>query len=398
MYRGSESRGAGLRIFRRGKVGFGYTQDFSPTGLGKMVERALEACKLADVQAFPAPGAHGDIPDLGLVDQDVRGSSLEEDKERLSRVIRQARDTHHHISSIKKMELRRGWRRIHVMDSEGLDVSYEKTIFTLLAGVVASRDGVAEVGWEADSSLTLSGLNWGNIGKVAALKAVSKLGAKRAVTGRRPVILDREVVAQIISFLGQALSAEAVLKKKSLYAGRVGTRQAADAVTLVDDPTMPGALGAAPIDDEGQVTSRKVLVARGVLRGYLHSLKTASQMDEVPTGNGFRQSFTVPPRPSPGNFYLEPGRGQVEEWRRSEAGAILVDEIMGAHTINPVSGDFSVGAAGFEGRRRRPVRGATIAGNIRDLFLKVVEVGGDLRFFGNIGAPSLLLEELDIAG
>jgi len=76
-----------------------------------------------------------------------------------------------------------------------------------------------------------------------------------------------------------------------------------------------------------------------------------------------------------------------------------VDEILGAHTMNPVSGDFSVGAAGFVCERgsRRPFRGATIAGNVRELFLAVAEVGVDLRFFGSIGAPSVLVRSLDVS-
>jgi PmbA protein len=213
------------------------------------------------------------------------------------------------------------------------------------------------------------------------------------------VILAQEVVADFVSILGSALSAEAVLKKKSLYAGREGTLQAAAAVTLLDDPTLAGAYGSAPCDDEGQATARKELIAGGVLRGFLHSLETAHRMGTPPTGNGFRRDFTAPPLPRPGNLVLEPGPGSAAAWVASRGTLVEVDEVLGAHTINPVSGDFSLGASGFvhERRRRRPFRGATIAGNLRDLFLRVAEVGSELRFFGSIGAPAVLVDALDVS-
>jgi PmbA protein len=95
---------------------------------------------------------------------------------------------------------------------------------------------------------------------------------------------------------------------------------------------------------------------------------------------------------------LQPGRVSPEAWTRAGATIVLVDDILGAHTMNPVSGDFSVGASGFvfEGGRRRPFRGATIAGNLGTLFAAIAEVGDDLRFFGSVAAPSVLVPALDL--
>jgi PmbA protein len=173
---------------------------------------------------------------------------------------------------------------------------------------------------------------------------------------------------------------------------------AAATVTVIDDPTLPGAVGSAPCDDEGHPTRRKVLIDAGVLTGYLHSLETAHRMGVTPTGNGFRRDFQSTPLPRPGNLVLQPGRRSPEVWTRAQDSIILVDDILGAHTMNPVSGDFSVGASGFvcENGRRRPFRGATVAGNLGTLFASIVEVGDDLRFFGSTAAPSVLISALDL--
>ena len=100
-----------------------------------------------------------------------------------------------------------------------------------------------------------------------------------------------------------------------------------------------------------------------------------------------------------GNLVLQPGRCDPGAWTRSAGGIVLVDDILGAHTMNPVSGDFSVGASGFvfAGGRRRPFRGVTIAGNLGTLFASIAEVGDDLRFFGSIAAPSVLVSALDLS-
>jgi PmbA protein len=213
------------------------------------------------------------------------------------------------------------------------------------------------------------------------------------------VILDREVAAEFLSLLGATLSADAVLKGRSLWAGKVGAAIAAGAVTVIDDPTLPGAAGSAPCDDEGQPTRRKLLIDAGVLNGYLHSLETSHRMGVNPTGNGFRQGFESLPLPRPGNLVLQPGRCSPAAWTRAAGTIVLVDDILGGHTMNPVSGDFSVGASGFiwEGGSRRPFRGATIAGNLGTLFASIAEVGDDLRFFGSVAAPSVLVSALELS-
>jgi PmbA protein len=398
-YRGSAARGLALRVFRGRKVGFSYSQDCTPAGLGSLAGRALAAASLADLPAFPTPAGRPVAEDLHLLDGRGLAATVAQDRERIEEVVRRARAAEPSVRRVKTVSLRRQRREVRVASTAGTDAAYAKSSFTLVAGVVASRGGESEMGWEADTGTHRDALDWAGVGPAASRRAAERLGAGRCPAGRQPVILAQEVVADFVSILGSALSADAVLKKKSLYAGREGSVQAAAAVTLLDDPTLAGVFGSAPCDDEGQATGRKELIAGGVLRGFLHSLETAHRMGTAPTGNGFRRDFTAPPLPRAGNLVLEPGRGAPAAWVAAHGTLLEVDEVLGAHTINPVSGDFSLGAAGFvhERGRRRPFRGATIAGNLRDLFLGVAEVGGELRFFGSIGAPAVLIRELDVS-
>ena len=398
-YRGSDAAGLGLRVFVGRRAGFAYGQDFTGTGLERLAARAVESANSAELPAFPTPRGHALQDDLGIFDATGLAASVADDRDRIEQIIAQARATDPAVRRIKSVSLRSGQRETLVRSSSGTDTAYRRSSFSLVAGIVAERDGQFEVGWESDIATSRGALSWRGIGTAAAARAVAKLGAGRPAAGRQPVILDRDVVAEFLSLLGTTLSADAVLKGRSLWAGKLGAAVAAGTVTIIDDPTLPGAVGSAPCDDEGQPTRRKVLIDAGALTGYLHSLETAHRMGVDPTGNGFRGGFESLPLPRPGNLVLQPGRHAPEAWTRAPGCVVLVDDILGAHTMNPVSGDFSVGASGFvcENGRRRPFRGATIAGNLGALFASIAEVGDDLRFFGSVAAPSVLVSALDLS-
>jgi len=398
-YRGSDAAGLGLRVFVGRKAGFAYGQDFSAAGLERLAVRAVESAHLAELPAFPTPRGVALKDDLGVFDAIGLAATVADDRAQLELIIAQARATDPAVRRIKSVSVRSGQRETSVRSSTGTDTSYRRSSFSLVAGIVAERDGQSELGWESEVATSRGSLPWSGIGTIAAAKAVSRLGAGRPVAGRQPVILDREVMAEFLSLLGSTLSADAVLKGRSLLAGKIGAAVAAGMVTVVDDPTLPGGAGSAPCDDEGQPTRRKILIAGGVLTGYLHSLETAHKMGVDPTGNGFRGGFESLPQPRSGNLIVQPGTHVPDAWTRATGTIVLVDDILGAHTMNPVSGDFSVGASGFvhENGRRRPFRGATIAGNLGELFASIAEVGDDLRFFGSVAAPSVLISALDLS-
>lgn len=398
-YRGSASAGFGVRAFTASRTGFAWGQELTPAALRRVASRAVEAAGLADQRAFPTPRGGAAPGDLGIRDVAGLAAPVDDDCSRLERVVAAALAAHPSVRRVKKAALRSAGRRVRVLSTTGTDLEHERTAFSLVAAAVAEGGHGSEMGWDSESASFRDGLSGEEVGRRAGEKAAARLGAARADGGRRAVLLDREVVAEFLGLLASTLSADAVLKGKSLYAGKVGTKQAAGCVTIADDPQVPGAVGSAPFDDEGQRTRRTALLEAGVLAGYLHSLDTAHRMRAPAAGNGFRAGFDAPPQPRPSNIVLEPGTEAPERLRGPRGRVLVVDEVLGAHTMNPVSGDFSVGAAGFEvsARGRRPFRGATVAGNIRSLLLAAEAVGNDRRFFGNVGAASLLVRDLDVS-
>ena len=172
-------------------------------------------------------------------------------------------------------------------------------------------------------------------------------------------------------------------------------------MTIYDDGLLEGGLGTAPADDEAVPIQRKTIISDGRLLLFLHNTYTARKDKTLSTGNGMRGGFKGVPGVGITNLYIEPGECSQEGIIEQAERGLFVTEVMGMHTANPISGDFSVGATGFwieNGAKAYPVREVTIAGNILELMKNVDVVGCDLRFSGRIGSPSLLIKELSIGG
>jgi len=214
-------------------------------------------------------------------------------------------------------------------------------------------------------------------------------------------VLDNRVATEILEVIAPAFLAENVQKGKSLLAGRIGEDIFSPMLRIRDDGTLPGGMGTAPFDGEGVPQQNTVLVDKGRLAGYLYDTYRARKAGMVSTGNATRGSSKSPPLMGVSNFFIDNGDTPFAGLLQGIERGILVTTVMGMHTANPISGDFSVGAAGFlieRGSVTVPVKGIAIAGNIMELFHSVELVGNDLRFFGVVGAPSLRIAELDVSG
>jgi len=172
-------------------------------------------------------------------------------------------------------------------------------------------------------------------------------------------------------------------------------------LNITDDGLYPGGMATEPFDAEGVERKRTPLIVEGRLVTYLYDLYCANREGLNSTGNSSRPSLKVPPRVGISNLFIEKGTVSFEELLASLGTGLLITELLGVHTADPISGDFSVGAAGHwveKGERSFPVKEIAFSGNLIQLFQKVEEVGSDLRFFGPVGSPSLLLKEMTISG
>jgi PmbA protein len=290
---------------------------------------------------------------------------------------------------------------VQIRTSAGVNGGYCGTSVSSSISVLAEEGTDSQMGWDFGFSHFFAGVDVELVAQTAARKALGLLGAKKIPTMRCPVVLDHHVATEVLEVLAAAFLAENVQKGKSLLAGKVGTTITAPLIRIIDDGLLAGGMATSPFDGEGVPHRRTVLVENGQLNGYLYDTFWGRKCGQASTGNAVRGGVKGLPSLGVSNFFIENGATPAASLSSGISRGLLLTDVMGMHTANPISGDFSVGASGFlieDGVVTQPVKEIVVSGNILDLFRAVEGVGDDLRFFGAVGAPSLRIAALDISG
>ncbi|AVX20127.1 PmbA protein [Carboxydocella sporoproducens DSM 16521] len=399
----AEEQGLGIRVFREGKLGFAYTSDFSPAAVQRAVEQALaNAVHTAADPAYGLPENAKDYPELQLLDPLLAQTPVETKIELAKRVEAQAHAADPRVKITESCGYSESQYTIAIVNTRGLKASYEGGYCGAYAFVVAEDKGEAQTGYHFNYALDFNSLNPEEIGREAGLQAARMLGAEPLTTATMPVVFAPRIATAFLGVLAPALSAEAVQKGKSLFAGKIGSNVAAPLVTLIDDGRRPGAIMSAPFDGEGVPSQETILIQAGRLDSFLYNTYAARKEGKQSTGNGQRPSgFKGTPEIGTTNFFLAPGPVSPEQLLAEIEYGFYVTEVMGMHTANPISGDFSVGAAGFlieKGQLTKPVRGVALAGNLAELLQKIDAIADDLTFFGGKGSPTVRIQAMPVSG
>ncbi|MEW6276069.1 MAG: TldD/PmbA family protein [Bacillota bacterium] len=398
----ARDQGLGLRVIAAGRAGFAFTSDLSKAALEEIVRQALANARETSADPYrKLPSPAPEYPDLNLFDRDVLNTPLEEKIELAKTLEETARSFDARVKICERSTYQDGQTRVVLINSLGLEKTYQAAYCGLYLSLVAEEDGDQQTGFALDYRLRYHDLNARELGREAARRAIRMLGAKPVSTRRTPVLLDPYVAVGFLGLLAPALTAEAVQKGRSLFRGKVGRQIASEKINIVDDGILPDGIASAPFDGEGVPMSRTVLIQGGVLQGFLHNTYTAAKDRVASTGNGTRTSYKSTPEVGATNFFIEPGDSSPEELIGELKEGFYVTEVIGMHTANPISGDFSVGATGIlieNGELTRPVRGVAIAGNIQELLRQVDGVGNDLKFLGSQGAPTIRIARMSVGG
>ena len=399
----AESRGVGVRLIAGGRLGYAYAADPSADEVRHAVASARENAGLAtpdEHNALPVAASAAPISSLYREDQAAmttdRKVTLALDLERL------ATGSDPRVAKVEQAEYGDAVSRVAIASTNGVDASYARTDCWAVVVALAEQDGETQTGWSFRVARELGELEWADVASEAVARGVRLLGATKPASARVPVVLDPFAGSSFLGVLAGALSAEAVQKGRSLFAGLVGEQVGSEAFTLVDDGRLLEGPAAAPFDDEGVPTGRTELIARGALLGFLHDTYTARRGGTESTGNARRGGYRSAPGVGTSNFYVEAGATGVEEILAKAEGGVLIQDVSGVHSgANPISGEFSVGATGLRisgGSLGEPLREMTIASTVPEMLKSVSAVGDDLRFFTSAGVPTILIGEMTVAG
>lgn len=401
----SESRGLGLRLCRGGRMAQAYASNFEPATLEQTLTHCLEILEVSPAQSGNeiAPITYtGDTVAAQFIDPTFEMVAPEEKAQRLlnleNAVLREDSRVKRTRRTRYEDHLEKEW--FWTMGSSRILYS-QKTAATVSTSAIVEAEGATARAYEADTQTHYYNLNWGAVAKNAAQTALKILGGRKVTSGRYNVLFTNRVTPDFLALLGRALSGENVNRGLSFLKGRVGQMVASPLLHLMDDPYLTKTLGQAFWDAEGVSTRKVSFIEAGVLQGYAQNRRSAAEAGTQSTGHAVRNSERSPPSVGFHNLTLEPGKKDFVDLERDLQRGLVIYDLMGVHTANPVSGEFSFGASGVwyeNGSAVRAVSGVVLSGNLRELFSQIVSVGRDLRWQGSFGAPSLVAEGVNVSG
>jgi PmbA protein len=398
----SEGVEVGLRVLIGTRQACVSASDISPATFARLAERAV-------AMAREAP----EDPTVGLADTDqtarnwdlaafdLADPAAEPTPHDLESAARQVEAAALATTGITQVEASAGWaqRGMHLATSNGFSGGYERTSRSLSAVAFTGSGTNMERDWAGESRIFAADMPLADeIGALAATRTLERAGSVKPPTGAYPVLFDERIAASLIGHLLQAINGAAIARGASWLMDGLGKQVLPQAMSVIENPHRPRIAGSRPFDGEGLPTARRTIVKDGVLMGWTLDLGTARKLDMTSTANASRGTSS-PPSPSTSNIDLTEGSASRADLIRDMGTGLLVTSMIGA-TINPTTGDYSRGAAGFwveNGELKYPVNECTIAGNLRDMLLRMT-AANDAKPHLSTRVPSLLVEGLTLAG
>ncbi|MFZ4720126.1 MAG: TldD/PmbA family protein, partial [Ilumatobacteraceae bacterium] len=400
----AQSEGIGIRVIRDGRTGFAYAGTLDPSAIAEVLAEARDNVDFGTTDEWAGLAT----PDgVDVVPQELWSDRLAE------------YTTDQKITLTKELERLTlsldG--RVRIDDANYADVMTESAVATTTGIRRSGRENgcyvsVSTMADDGDETQTGFGFSVGRspddfdltkAAKEAVDRATRLLGATKPNSRRTTVVFDPYVTAMLLGVVSSTLNGEAVAKGRSLFKDRVGERVANANFTLVDDPTNPLAYTATDLDGEGLAARRNVLIEDGVLQGFVHNSYSARRVGAVSTGNAVRAGFKGSPGVGCLALQLTPGTRDQGALIADVSDGVLITAVQGLHSgVNPISGDFSVGASGLQivnGIVGAPVREFTIASTLQRMLLDVIEVGNDVDWLPMRAAGvSLVIGDVTVSG
>ncbi|MGZ7116875.1 MAG: TldD/PmbA family protein [Methanobacterium sp.] len=386
--------GIGVRVILNGKMGFSYTTNTEK--VKETVENAIFNAKsnIKD-QYFEFAEKTNYSSVKGIYDKNIESLAVEDSIEFAKIMI--------NIAEEEKCEptsggFQAGCAKSLILNSKGLECNDKSSSFSGFIAVNAEKNGALSTAYEGQSSRSFD-INPKWIAYNASDIAKRSLNGKPVETKDMSVVLDHRATSGLLGSFINAFNADNVQRGRSVYINEIGNEVASPSLKIYDDGTYEGGLNSSISDGEGTRSQKTTLIEDGILKSFIYDIYTSKKGDTTSTGNGMRSSFADMPSIEPSNFILEFNH-QMDISDIKEG--IIVTDVLGAHTANPISGDFSVEANNAfkieHGEISEPVKKAMLSGNIFNIMKNVSGVGKEIRQIGTFVIPRILASNLRVVG
>jgi len=393
----SLTRGIGIRTIVAGAVGFSSTNDESEIDRASELAVAQAAASQPDPDwsGLPQPGPYPAVH--GIFDPRL-------DEIELSECVELAVDMIHGVTSVGATPTSGGLAvstgTNYLLNTNGVAHDEKGTSFSAMIECIVKDDGGTSISTAYEFDLSRSfDIDTFEIGRRAGVLAKRSLHGGKIETGRTTVLFSPFAMTDILEYaFSSSLSADNVQKGRSMLS-EVEAHVASDGLNMFDDGLRRGGIGTMRADDEGTPSRKTVLIEDGILKGHLHDSYTAGKAGITSTGNAIRSGYGATPSISVHNLVLEyPTSDVIAETEKG----VLVHSVIGAHTANQYSGDFSIEARNAfmieNGEVTQPIKSLMIAGNVFEMLKKIDGAGTDTRVIGGVILPTLRIPDLRIVG
>ena len=400
----AQAEGVGIRVIRDGRTGFAYAGTLEEPAIAEVLAEARDNVQFGTVDEWAGLAEPDGVP---VTDQSLWNDELAEFP--TDRKIELAKQLERLTAGVDP--------RVRIDDSNYADAAGEAAVASTTGirqwgrenGCYVSISTLADDGDETQTGFgfsvgrTPTALDLERAARDGADRATRLLGATKPASKRTTVVLDPFVTAQFLGIVASTLNGEAVVKGRSLFQDRLGDEVAPSFVHLVDDPTNPLAYTAVDVDGEGLAARRNALIDAGVLAQFTHNSYSARRAGTVSTGNATRGGYAGTPGVGALAVSLAPGARSQDEIVADIDDGLLVQSVTGIHSgVNPISGDFSTGAAGLlidGGAVGAPVREFTIASTLQRMLLDIAEIGNDVDWLPMRAAGvTLVIRDVTMSG
>jgi len=396
LARESLVQGLGIRVILNGAVGYASTNRED-----KICDAATLAVKTAKTRKsnpkwkeFPSNSKQSTVK--GLYDKRIENISVEDCIDHALEMIRGAAGIIENHPVTGKLTCTTTQQEI--LNTNGVSTRENTTAADAFIETISTRDGQTATAYDFEVSRKIDNINFYKIGKNAAELSRQSLAPTKILPKTTTVLLQPMAIADLIDYtFVPALSAENVQKNRSNLIGKLNTRIAGEDLTITDDGLMEGGLRSAATDDEGTPSQRTTVIENGVLQTYLYDKYTADQDNTISTANALRYTYNQTPVISTRNFTIQHPDSRIIEETRS---GVIIHNLIGAHTANPITGDFSVEARNSftiaDGEITEPIKTLMIPGNIFELLQKISGADSDVKNLGSTVTPTIRIEDVKI--
>jgi PmbA protein len=385
----------GLRVFIGNKVASVSTNENSEAALKEVATRAIEMAKITPKDEF---GMIADIKTLELfpLNTSVTIDSYDQNEPDINLIRSRASEVEDvalnvtGITNSDGADASWGEGETLLMTSNGFFGHSKRSNHSVSVVVIAEKDGKMERDYDYSSKVYGEDLKKPElIGLKAAENTLARMGAIKPVTGKYPVVFGPRVARSISGHISSAIKGSAIARKTSFLKDMMHEKIANSSINMIDDPFLKRGLGSRLFDREGLGCSKRLMIKDGILQGWFLDLASAKQLNMKPTGNANGTS----------NFMIMPGDITPENLIKEISDGFYVTDMIGS-SVSMVTGDYSRGASGFwikDGQLSHPISEATIAGNLKEMFM-TLKPANDVDLSYSVTSPTLLIDGMTIAG